>query len=75
MLKIQSLALAFAAAATLSSPVKADSAGLAGCQAAAQANYYHDLALCDQRGFGGSCQQDAFTKFSAAWANCSQIYG
>lgn len=75
MLRIHALALAFTVAAAFASPVKADNAALASCQASAQASYYHDIALCEQRGFGYGCQQDALTRFEGAWADCAKRYG
>lgn len=76
MRRFQTLVLVVAAGAALSSPVKAsDNAGLSACQAGAQFDYYHAIALCDQRGLGYSCQQDALTRLQAAMADCAKRYG
>lgn len=73
--KLKMLVLAFAAAAALTSPVKADSAALAACQAGAQANLQHAYALCDQRGLGWECRQTALTAYEGALADCAKRYG
>lgn len=76
MIKHKALVLAVATSAALSSPVKAsDPAALAACQASAQANLHHAIALCDQRGLGYSCQQDAESQYQYAWAECVKRYG
>jgi hypothetical protein len=76
MIKYKVLVLALAVSAALSSPVRAsDPAGLAACQASAQANLHHAIALCDQRGLGYSCQQDAESQYQRAWADCANRYG
>lgn len=72
---LKTLVLALAMTSVLSSPVKADSAALAACQANAQANLHHAIAICDQRGLGYSCQQDALTRYQLAWADCAKRYG
>jgi hypothetical protein len=73
--KLKTLVLALAAAAALTSPVKADSASLAACQASAQASLQHAYALCDQRGLGWECRQSALTAYESAWADCIKRYG
>jgi hypothetical protein len=76
MSKLKLLVLAFSMSTALASPVRAsDPAGLAACQAGAQAELQHAIALCDQRGLGYSCQQDAESRYQAAFAECTRRYG
>lgn len=71
---LKALVLGLVAAAALTSPVKADSAALAACQAGAQANLQHAYAICDSRGLGWDCRQSALTAYEGAWADCAKRY-